>query len=113
MFKTEQYLTGAPREGFGMVIRREHTADMEEDQAFYSIRQNGQLFEIVELTPDDSVFGHYDLDTEQYSTLVNAYTDYDEAVSDLMSRVKPEYQNLATLTNEDVMDLVDENQQTL
>lgn len=113
VFKTEQYLTGAPREGFGMVIKREHTADMEEDQAFYSIRQNGQLFEVVELTPDDRVFGRYDLDTEHDSTLVNAYTDYDEAVSDLMSRVKPEYQNLATLTNEDVMSLTDDNQQTL
>lgn len=96
-----------------MVVRQEHTADMEEDQAFYSIRQNGQLFEIVELTPDDRLFGRYDLDTENERTLVNAYTDYDEAVSDLMSRVKPEYQNLATLTNEDVMDLVDETQQTL
>lgn len=113
VFKTEQYLTGAPREGFGMVIRREHTADMEEDQAFYSIRQNGQLFEVVELTPDDRVFGRYDLDTEHDSTLVNAYTDYDEAVSDLMARVKPEYQNLATLTNEDLMSLTDDNQQTL
>ena len=113
VFKTDQYLTGAPREGFGMVIRCEHTADMEEDQAFYSIRQNGQLFEVVELTPDDRVFGRYDLDTEQYSTLVNAYTDYDEAVSDLMARVKPEYQNLATISNEDLMDLVDGDQQTL
>mgnify|MGYP007123901850 FL=1 len=96
-----------------MVIRREHTADMEEDQAFYSIRQNGQLFEVVELTPDDRVFGRYDLDTEHDSTLVNAYTDYDEAVSDLMSRVKTEYQNLATISNEDLMDLVDDDQQTL
>ena len=67
----------------------------------------------MELTPDDRVFGRYDLDAEHDSTLVNAYTDYDEAVSDLISRVKPEYHNLATLTNEDVMDLVDENQQTL
>lgn len=113
VFKADQYLTGAPREGFGMVIRREHTADMEEDQAFYSIRQNGQLFEVVELTPDDRVFGRYDLDTEHDSTLVNAYTDYDEAVSDLMSRVKPEYQNLATLTNDDLVELVDDDQQTL
>ena len=46
-------------------------------------------------------------------TLVNAYTDYDEAVSDLMARVKPEYQNLATLTNEDLMSLTDDEQQTL
>ena len=113
VFKTDQYLTGAPREGFGMVIRREHTADMEEDQAFYSIRQNGQLFEVIELTPDDRVFGRYDLDTENERTLVNAYTDYDEAVSDLMTRVKPEYQNLATLTNEDLMSLTDDNQQNL
>lgn len=89
------------------------TADMEEDQAFYSIRQNGQLFEVVELTPDDQVFGRYDLDTENDNTLVNAYTDYDEAVSDLMSRVKTEYQNLATLTNDDLVELVDDDQQTL
>lgn len=113
VFKTDQYLTGAPREGFGMVIRQEHTADMEEDQAFYSIRQNGQLFEIVELIPDDRLFGRYDLDTENERTLVNAYTDYDEAVSDLMARVKPEYQNLATLSNEDLAELMDDNQQTL
>lgn len=113
IFATEKYLTGAPREGFGMVIKQEHTEDMEEDQAFYSIRQNGQLFEVVELTPDDRVFGQYDLDTEKDGTLVNAYTDYDEAVSDLVARVKPEYQNLATLTNEDVMSLTDDNQQTL
>lgn len=71
VFKTDKYLTGASREGFGMVIRREHTADME-DQAFYSIRQKGQLFEVVELTPDDRLFGRYDLDTENDRTLVNA-----------------------------------------
>ena len=65
------------------------------------------------MTPDDRVFGRYDLDTENDRALVNAYTDYDEAVSDLMARVKPEYQNLATLTNEDLMGLTDDNQQTL
>lgn len=113
VFQTKQYLTGEPRKGFGMLIEQEHTKDMEEDQAFYSIRQNGQLFEVVKLTPNDQIFGKYDLDTNENNTLVNAYTDYNKALNDLQNRVKPEYQKLETLSDEDFEDLIDDTQHML
>lgn len=77
-----------------LLISRDDTKDLEEGQAFYSIRQNGLLFEVVELTPTYLYFGYYDLDYggkrgSQY--LVYAYIDEEQAVYDLNQRVLREH----------------------
>lgn len=74
----------------------------------YSIRKNGQLFEVVELNENDQLFGKYDLDARQSGTIVKAYTTYEDAIDDLQTRIKPEHQKLDVLSKDDVMGLVDD-----
>jgi len=73
-------------------ISRGDTKDLEEGQAFYSIRQNGVLFEVVELNPTYLYFGYYDLDAKRRHSknLVCAYIDEEQAIYDLNHRVRSE-----------------------
>ena len=76
------------------LISRDDTKDLDEGQAFYSIRQNGQLFEVVELSPTYLYFGYFDLDYggkrgSQY--LIYAYIDEEQAIYDLNRRVLREH----------------------
>ena len=76
------------------LISRDDTKDLEDGQAFYSIRQNGLLFEVVELSPTYLYFGYFDLDYggkkgSQY--LVHAYIDEEQAIYDLNRRVLREH----------------------
>lgn len=75
------------------LISRDDTKDLEEGQAFYSIRQNGVLFEVVELTPTYLYFGYFDLDAKRKNSknLVYAYIDEEQALYDLNRRVLKEH----------------------
>lgn len=90
-----KFVINSPNPSFKqMLISRDDTKDLEEGQAFYSIRQNGQLFEVVELNPTYLYFGYFDLDYggkrgSQY--LVHAYIDEEEAIYDLNRRVIREH----------------------
>lgn len=90
-----KFVIGSPDQTFKqMLISRDDTKDLEEGQAFYSIRQNGLLFEVVELTPTYLYFGYFDLDFggkrgSQY--LVHAYIDEEQAIYDLNRRVLREH----------------------
>ena len=90
-----KFVINSPNPSFKqMLISRDDTKDLEEGQAFYSIRQNGQLFEVVELSPTYLYFGYFDLDYggkrgSQY--LVHAYIDEEEAIYDLNRRVIREH----------------------
>ena len=97
-----------PANHYQMAITKEHLSDLEAGQAFYSIRKNGQLFEVVELSEDDKLFGRYDLDARQSGTIVKAYTAYEDAIDDLQTRITPENQKLDVLSKDDVMALVDD-----
>ena len=91
-----------------LAITKEQLEDLEDGQALYSIRKNGQLFEVVELSRDDKLFGKYDLDARQSGTYVNAYTAYEDAIDELQTRIKPEHQKLDVFSKDDVMGLVDD-----
>lgn len=97
-----------PAKHYQMAITKDQLEDLEDGQAFYSIRKNGQLFEVVELDPDDRLFGRYDLDARQSGTIVKAYTAYEDAIDDLQTRIKPEHQKLDVLSKDDLMALVDD-----
>lgn len=90
-----QFVVGSPNPSFKqLLISRDDTKDLEEAQSFYSIRQNGLLFEVVELNPTYLYFGYYDLDYggkrgSQY--LVYAYIDEEQAIYELNQRVLREY----------------------
>ena len=90
-----KFVIGSPSPSFKqMLISRDDTKDLEEGQAFYSIRQNGLLFEVVELSPTYLYFGYFDLDYggkrgSQY--LVHAYIDEEQAIYDLNRRVLREH----------------------
>ena len=94
LLSKKQFVVGSPNPNFKqMLISRDDTKDLEEGQAFYSIRQNGLLFEVVELSPTYLYFGYYDLDCggkrgSQY--LIYAYIDEDQAIYDLNLRVRSE-----------------------
>ena len=94
---------------FGSGVR-DHLKDLEDGQAFYTIRQNGQLFEVVELNENDKLFGKYDLDARQSGTVLDAYFDYNDAVEDLQTRIKPENQKIDILRNEDFLELIEDSQ---
>lgn len=90
-----KFVVNSPTPSFKqMLISRDDTKDLEEGQAFYSIRQNGVLFEVVELSSTYLYFGYYDLDYggkrgSQY--LVYAYIDEEQAIYDLNQRVLREH----------------------
>lgn len=92
-----------------LTINRDHLKDLDDGQEFYSIRQNGQLFEVVELKENDKLFGKYDLDARQSGTILKAYIDYKEAIADMQTRIKPENQKLDILRHEDLRDLINES----
>lgn len=95
LLSKKQFVVGSPNPNFKqLLISRDDAKDLEEGQAFYSIRQNGLLFEAVELTPTYLYFGYYDLDFggkrgSQY--LVYAYIDEEQAIYDLNRRVLREH----------------------
>lgn len=91
-----------------MAITKDQLKDLEDGQALHSIRKNGQLFEVVELSKDDKLFGRYDLDARQSGTIVKAYTAYEDAIDELQTRIQPEHQKLDVLSKDDVMGLVDD-----
>lgn len=97
----------APSNKPQLTISRDHLKDLDDGQEFYSIRQNGQLFEVVELNETDKLFGKYDLDARQSGTILKAYIDYNDVITDLQTRIKPENQKLDILRNEDLLDLID------
>lgn len=97
-----------PAKHYQMAITKDQLNNLEDGQAFYSIRKNGQLFEVVELDPDEQLFGQYDLDARQSGTIVKAYTAYEDAIDDLQTRIKPEHQKLDVLSKDDLMALVDD-----
>lgn len=96
-----------------MAITKDQLSNLEDGQAFYSIRKNGQLFEVVELSKDDKLFGRYDLDARQSGTIVKAYTAYEDAIDELQTRIQPEHQKLDVLLKDDVMGLVVDDARTL
>mgnify|MGYP000151776793 CR=1 FL=1 len=100
----------APSNQQQISINRDHLKDLEDGQAFYTIRQNGQLFEVVELNENDKLFGKYDLDARQSGTVLDAYFDYNDAVEDLQTRIKPENQKIDILRNEDFLELIEDSQ---
>ena len=100
-----------PAKHYQMAITKDQLNNLEDGQAFYSIRKNGQLFEVVELDPDEQLFGKYDLDAQQSGTIVKAYTAYEDAIDDLQTRITLEHQKLDVLSRDDVMELVDDAQQ--
>lgn len=75
------------------LISRDDTKDLEKGQSFYSIRQNGVLFEVVELSPTYLYFGYFDLDAKRKNSknLVYAYIDEEQAIYDLNYRVLREH----------------------
>lgn len=91
-----------------LAITKDQLKDLEDGQAFYSIRKNGQLFEVVELSENDKLFGRYDLDARQSGTIVKAYTAYEDAIDELQTRIQQEHQKLDVLLKDDVMGLVDD-----
>lgn len=86
-----------------LAITKDQLNDLEDGQAFYSIRKNGQLFEVVELSEDDKLFGKYDLDSR--GKFIYAYTAYEDAIDDLQTRIKPEHQKLDILSKDDLLGL--------
>ena len=64
---------------------------------------------VVELNENDKLFGKYDLDARQSGTILKAYIDYNEAIADLQTRIKPENQKLDILRHEDLLDLINES----
>lgn len=75
--------------------------------------QNGQLFEVVELSKDDKLFGRYDLDARQSGTIVKAYTAYEDAIDALQTRIQPEHQKLDVLLQDDLLGLEVDDTPTL
>lgn len=71
------------------------------------------MFEVVELSKDDKLFGRYDLDARQSGTIVKAYTAYEDAIDELQTRIQPEHQKLDVLLKDDVMGLVVDDARTL
>lgn len=70
------------------------------------------MFEVVELNENDPLFGKYDLNARQSRTLVPVYIEYETALNDLQTCIKPEHQKLDVLTTDDLDNLITE-QQTL
>ena len=91
LLSEDKFVINSPNPSFKqMLISRDDTKDLEEGQAFYSIRQNGLLFEVVELTPTYLYFGYYDLDyggKRGSQHLVYAYIDEEQALYDLNQRI--------------------------
>ena len=110
-FASSNFTTDIPQHN-DMTIIKDHLKDLEEGQTFYSIRQNGQLFEVVELNENDPLFGKYDLNARQSRTVVPVYIEYETALDDLQTCIKPEHQKLDVLTTDDLDNLITE-QQTL
>ena len=96
-----------------MAITKDQLKDLEDGQALYSIRKNGQLFEVVELSKDDKLFGRYDLDARQSGTIVKAYTAYEDAIDALQTRIQPEHQKLDVLLQDDLLGLEVDDTPTL
>ncbi len=110
-FASSNFTTDVPTHP-DMNIIKDHLKDLEDCQTFYSIRQNGQLFEVVELNENDPLFGKYDLNARQSRTIVPVYIEYETALNDLQTCIKPEHQKLDVLTTDDLDNLITE-QQTL
>lgn len=94
-----------------LAITKDQLNDLEDGQAFYSIRKNGQLFEVVELSEDDKLFGKYDLDSR--GKFIYAYTAYEDAIDELQTRIQPEHQKLDALSKDDLLGLDVDNAPTL
>lgn len=110
-FASSNFTTDIPQHN-DMTIIKDHLKDLEEGQTFYSIRQNGQLFEVVELNENDPLFGKYDLNAYRSKTVVPVYIEYETALNDLQTCIKPEHQKIDVLTTDDLDNLSTE-QQTL
>ena len=72
----------------------------------------GKSVTVVAINENDPLFGKYDLNARQSRTLVPVYIEYETALNDLQTCIKPEHQKLDVLTTDDLDNLITE-QQTL